>query len=623
MFGMKSIRDAVRGEIFLTQDDLKLLDTVQIQRLRQIRQIGMAQLMFPGATHTMFEHSIGVLGMTTQIASYLLSREEYDGTRDALSAAAIFHDSGCYPFSRALSQLSLPSEKKNSVMIAREAIDNTPEISISGKEVARILDGRGGYLSDIIDGPFGADKLDLLQRDVLHTGISYGSIDTRIFSFFTLWNRRLAIFERAIPLAEAILFAMYMIRSTVYDHKMSISASGMLVRAVEHAMKNDENNEHPILPEELMVLNDSELMSRLKRCGDIPCEIVKRLENRDILRLAGISRREHIPVSSFPELAYMTRQKRLSLEERLAEKANLKPFEVIIDSPPVTDYEFEWAEIPVVSRSGANKNLGSLAKLAVQIAGANRDLWAIRLFAPKENGAEVKRIFERTTGIPLFSPSISSIEKPKPQTVEERKVVEQVNIERTYYGGVEAISGLNEISSVANQYRRLINENAEESTFQKFFEENPTFLELRVKATFPKKSLGGESFPDFLLVLHDYNYLVVEIEKPGDRLFTRGGDRTSKLSHAEHQIIDYLRWANEDKEFLRKRGCPNISSDNTRGLVVIGKNSDLNDAQLRRLESINATVRGRYEIKTFDGILIEYEAMLANITRVVQSLATR
>ena len=74
-----------------------------------------------------------------------------------------------------------------------------------------------------------------------------------------------------------------------------------------------------------------------------------------------------------------------------------------------------------------------------------------------------------------------------------------------------------------------------------------------------------------------------------------------------------MRWVKEEKEFLRKRGCENLSEDNTTGLIVIGKRVDLTPEELTKLKNINAEVRSRYLIKTFDDILEEAETLLKNL----------
>jgi len=212
----------------------------------------------------------------------------------------------------------------------------------------------------------------------------------------------------------------------------------------------------------------------------------------------------------------------------------------------------------------------------------------------------------------------------KPRTKERLKREFSMIVERLYGPIVdtesEAKKKAEEEAEFVNarrkiqEYKRLVNDDAEEPTFQRFFEETPSFLDPRVRKSIPKKSFAGEGYPDFLLILHDSSYLLVEIEKPSVRLFNKMGDPTYELTHAQQQIRDYLRWAIEEKEFLRKRGCPNISADNTKGLVVIGKSSNLTTKELSKLENINAEVRSRYLIKTFDKIL-EAEIILNNLRK--------
>jgi len=172
---------------------------------------------------------------------------------------------------------------------------------------------------------------------------------------------------------------------------------------------------------------------------------------------------------------------------------------------------------------------------------------------------------------------------------------------------------LEEYEKRISEYRSLLGKNAEESEFQTFFEKNPVFLESRFKSSFPKKSLGGERIPDFILLLHDLSYLVVEIEKPALKLFNQNGDPRAELTHAQQQVRNYLKWVVEDKEYLKTRGFPNLTADNVRGLVVIGKDSDMTEEEKTKLESLNAEVRSKYEIKTFDRILLANESVLANL----------
>lgn len=172
---------------------------------------------------------------------------------------------------------------------------------------------------------------------------------------------------------------------------------------------------------------------------------------------------------------------------------------------------------------------------------------------------------------------------------------------------------LDEYQNKIQEYRNLLNKSTQEDDFQSFFEQNPVFLDPRVKTATPKKSLGGEFYPDLVFELHDSSYLLIEIERPNIRLFNNKGDPTSALTHAQQQIRKYLQWIIEEIEFLKKRGCAEISADSTKGLVIIGKSVNLGNNGLRTLGNINAEVRNRYEIKTFDKILEENEAILRNL----------
>lgn len=171
-----------------------------------------------------------------------------------------------------------------------------------------------------------------------------------------------------------------------------------------------------------------------------------------------------------------------------------------------------------------------------------------------------------------------------------------------------------EYAELISEYEILISkENVTEDELQKFFEQNPIFIDPSVKKLFPEKSLGGERFPDFVAVLHDSNYLAVEIEKPTDKLYTRGGDPTKEFAHAEQQVRDYLQWIREDKEYLRKRGFEDLTSENLRGLLIMGSSKDLSSEEKRKLETHNSAVSSSHQIKTFDQILEEHKQLLNNL----------
>jgi ppGpp synthetase/RelA/SpoT-type nucleotidyltranferase len=165
-----------------------------------------------------------------------------------------------------------------------------------------------------------------------------------------------------------------------------------------------------------------------------------------------------------------------------------------------------------------------------------------------------------------------------------------------------------------NSYGALISRCANEPMFQQFFFQNLLFLDPRAIDIYSKPDLGGELIPDFMLVLDDSSYLFVEIEKPCVPLFTKKGNPSSVFTHAQQQIRDYLNWVSNNKSFLRERPkCPNLTNDNFKGLLVIGRTSELSSKEILRFENMNAEVRGKYEIKTFDKIFRENDTIFRNV----------
>jgi HD superfamily phosphohydrolase len=277
----------------------------------------------------------------------------------------VTHSNPVFTSSHALEEYDLPLKRheERSIELARTTIESMNGMEISGRAVGDIIAGEKGYLSGIISGTLDADRLDYLRRDALHTGVTYGMIDTRIFSLFRLWNEKLAIDERAVIPGETVLFARYVMRAVVYDHKVSRSIGGMLFKAVEYAL--EEDNENSISKEEIVSLRDDILLSRLKQCGEKPKEIVERIERRDILKLAGEAYMKKLEEDKTVGKAMnMTREQRLAWENELADRLDLRPFEVFIDKPKFDRYFIKEGRIPILSRSRSSKNLLDFSDMA-------------------------------------------------------------------------------------------------------------------------------------------------------------------------------------------------------------------------------------------------------------------
>lgn len=174
---------------------------------------------------------------------------------------------------------------------------------------------------------------------------------------------------------------------------------------------------------------------------------------------------------------------------------------------------------------------------------------------------------------------------------------------------------LEEYEKSVQDYENIINKpKVREPQIQKFFEKNPILIDPRITKLIPKKSFGGEEFPDFIAILHNGEHILIEIEVPTKKIFTKRGHQTAKFSEADQQIQDYLRWANEEKEFLRKRELPNISIENTSGLLIIGMSKNLNTEQRKKFDRKKFECKN-YKIKTFDEILMENQQIINSIRK--------
>lgn len=186
------VRDPIHGFIYREPEERDIIDTRVFQRLRRLRQLALASLVYPGATHSRFEHCLGAFHLSGKIAVALGVPEP---ERRLMRLAALLHDIGHGPFSHVAEPIlrkhtsteSLSTEVKESKIhevIGWQIIRKTPELAglISDRhreQIVGLLNGTWGhsYLQEIVSGPVDADKQDYLLRDSLFSGVKYGVYD--------------------------------------------------------------------------------------------------------------------------------------------------------------------------------------------------------------------------------------------------------------------------------------------------------------------------------------------------------------------------------------------------------------------------------------------------------------
>jgi hypothetical protein len=243
---LEIIRDPLWDNIRLDRAAVAALDTPTVQRLRYVRQLGHAFLVYPGATHTRFEHALGAYHLTRKALASLEERDELacvaEEDRLAVRLAALLHDIGHYPFSHALEEAGFPSHEKLGVakLDRGELGDRLREVGGSGfpaKVGALITRQSPSPLQGLISGSLDLDKIDYLSRDAFMCGVPYGTVDVeRLLASLTLvetgGRSEVGVHEKGVSALESLLFAKYQMYRNVYWHHAVRSATCMFKRAV-------------------------------------------------------------------------------------------------------------------------------------------------------------------------------------------------------------------------------------------------------------------------------------------------------------------------------------------------------------------------------------------------------
>lgn len=184
----------------------------------------------------------------------------------------------------------------------------------------------------------------------------------------------------------------------------------------------------------------------------------------------------------------------------------------------------------------------------------------------------------------------------------ERRAAEHVEA-GTVLAGLRA--GIAELTELLNA------ENVKEARLQTCLTQNPLLFGAQYREVRPKHSLGSEYEMDYALVRLGGSVDLVEIEKAADPLYTKAGNPSAKLVHAEQQVLDWLAWIDKYPGYA-ERNLPGL--ERPIGYVVIGRDASLDEAAGAKLAQRNAALKGRVEILTFDALIDRGEAILAALT---------
>jgi len=248
---MEILRDPLWNNIRLDPLALALLETPVMQRLRYVRQLGLAFLVYPGATHSRFEHALGAWHLAGMALRLLDEGGALQGVtareQQIVRAAALLHDVGHYPFSHALEEIGVTDHEE----VARPLITEGPIGAClrthlgddAPDAVFALITGRStSPLQGLISGSIDLDKIEYLKRDAVMCGVPYGEIDVdRLLNSLVLvtlpaHGAAIGVHEKGLSALESLLFAKYQMYRNVYWHHAVRSATAMYKRLVAVAI---------------------------------------------------------------------------------------------------------------------------------------------------------------------------------------------------------------------------------------------------------------------------------------------------------------------------------------------------------------------------------------------------
>lgn len=426
------LRDPVHGDIYLTDEEIAVMDTAEFQRLRGVRQLGAAYLVYPGALHTRFEHSIGTVHVTQAMLDAIQRSHELDprsslGVSDqearVIRMASLLHDVTHMPFGHNIEDQSGLLERHDSA--ARfEAVLST------GTEVGALLEAQGlrrdvlnvllpegapgrdavpPFWRQVLSDTICSDLLDYLARDAYFTGLriqvdervrSYFKIDRLTGNLFIDLAKRELLREDILSEVVRLLEARYYFSERVYYHHAKVAAGALIARAVELAL------DHKLVaPDALYQQTEDSLFELLLRSSaKAPralsariADLVMRVRRRRLYKRAAVfPRYQNQDVQDELVRKYFargTREARLEVEARIADLVRFatgQTVEVIVYCPAAR-MQLKEAETHVRwPGEGAPRPLAEFsAKVPrlLDLERSYRDLWKFYVFADSSDPA--------------------------------------------------------------------------------------------------------------------------------------------------------------------------------------------------------------------------------------------
>jgi len=417
------IKDPVHGYVYITEEEKEVIDSFPVQRLRRLRQLAGSEYVYPGANHTRFEHSVGVMFLAGRVVENpnifrLVDVEETEMVR----IAALLHDVGHGPFSHVfepllLKELDKTHEDMTSWIVEKSEVrDILSKLGYAPNDVGRLAVGKlhkagKAFLDQIISSGVDVDKQDFIVRDTHHTGAEYGYIDVfRLIQALDVLDENLAVDLAALSALESFIIARIESFKSIYFHRVGRAAQIMLAIAMEKANEELGLTEFKS-PEEYLAMDDYTVWTALKNCKK-SSEIVENLERRRMLKCAyerTFYEKDTMITNIFGRASH-----REQLQADIAKKAGVDVEAVIIDVPTVPSVPYhhsvlmEPMEIPAFykTRDGekVQQRLSEISRIFDVLKGF---INILRVYTIEENREKVSDAVGKILGGTPSSAKIS------------------------------------------------------------------------------------------------------------------------------------------------------------------------------------------------------------------------
>ena len=403
------IIDPIHDFVRVYDNELKIIDTPIFQRLRRIRQLSGAHLIYPGAQHTRFEHSLGVMHIASMAGQALAEKGvvSFDDIQN-LRLAGLLHDIGHGPFSHLFEEIFEEKRKISHEDLGRDIILKTEIGDIISKNgfdkklITKLAfgDSKLQFMNEIISGVLSADIMDYLLRDGYFTGAEHAKIDHhRLTHSLDVYKNKLALDKSSLVNFETMMISRYQMFKAVYFHKTVRAGEVMLLEAMDLAegelgLSSMNLDEYLQLSDDVILaklLNLPEHNSKLKASKKIATNYL----NRNLFK--------SVFESTLTGKA-ITKKRMQELRGEISKKSKIDINEIFVDSSntpsiPLSPSKKESKSIILLENNGnkttAKEILISQIKLVSVMSGFMKIL---RVYTPAKNRKKVEMVAKSILG---------------------------------------------------------------------------------------------------------------------------------------------------------------------------------------------------------------------------------